>query len=459
MGEQTGRRFAPLVVAVLVLVAIGGTWLAVRGDGPGSGGRDDGVSRAPLRLVGWAPAGNGAPDPRFHLAHDADLPEGPGRATVHTVEASPASADLRAALGGLAASLRIDPGGQWSAGVTGGACITAIPSGAPVASAGSAGSDGTTSTMARCEPAPGAGGSAGPDPLDVAQPLLDAVGLGDAAVGVSGSSDGTGTVTADPVVGDLPTSGLRTAITVTGSHVTSGTGWLVRTHAAGDSPYPVVSAAMAFEQLRRIPLPMPLIACPEPMPGGMDPVTCGGPVTVTGAEFGLSLQQSSADRYLLVPAWFFRVDGTDNPLVQVAVDPALVQPSAPTAGSGSGGSGSSTGSGGVPVPDLTATPVPPIPPSAGTGAPDQQSRFTSVHAAGSALDVRFWGGVDSCFSYEVRVSETSSVVRLRLVEHRVDGAQVCPDLAMEHQQRVALGGPLGRRTVRDAVTGAVLLRP
>jgi hypothetical protein len=454
MGEQIGRRYAPLVVAVLVLVAIGGTWLAVRGDGtgPGSDGNGDAVSRAPLRLVGWAPAGDGSPDPRYHLADGADLPHGPGLATVHAVETAPGSAGLRSALGPLAASLRIDPSGQWSAGLTPSVCASALPSGAPVASAGS---DGTTSTVTRCNPVPGEGGSGGPDPLAVAQPLLDALGLGDAAVGVSGSSNGTGIVTADPVVDGLPTSGLRTAITVAGSHVTSGTGWLVRTKAATDSSYPVVTAAEAYQQLRRTPLPMPLIACPAPMPGGTDPVTCGGPVTVTGAELGLSLQQS-VDGYLLVPAWFFRVDGTDNPLVQVAVDPALVEPSAPTAGSGSGGGGSSAGSGGVPVPDLTVTPLPPSPPSAGTVAPDQQSRFTSVQAAGAALDVRFWGGVASCFGYDVRVRETSSAVRLRLVEHRVDGSQVCPDLAMERQQRVALDAPLGRRTVIDAATGATL---
>jgi hypothetical protein len=454
MGEQTGRRYAPLVVAVLVLVAIGGTWLAVRGNsvGPGAGGKDDGVSRAPLRLVGWAPAGNGTPDPRYRLADGADLPHGPGLATVHAVEPSPGSAGLRAALGGLAVALRIDPSGQWSAGVTGSACASAVLSGGPVTPVSP---DGTASTVTGCRPVPGQGGSTGPDPLEVAQPLLDAIGLSDAAVGVSGSSDGTGTVTADPVVGGLPTSGLRTAITVDGPHVTSGMGWLVRTKAAGDSSYPVITAAEAFEQLRRTPVPMPMIACPEPMTGGTDPVMCGGPVTVTGAELGLSLQQS-VDGYLLVPAWFFRVDGSDNPLAQVAVDPALVEPSAPMAGGDAGGSGSSTGSGRVPAPDLTANP---LPPSAGTVPPDQQSRFTSVQAAGSALDVRFWGGVDACYSYAVRVTETSSVVRLRLVEHRVDGAQVCPDLAMEHQQRVALGGPLGRRTVIDADSGAVLLRP
>ncbi|HEX4697892.1 MAG TPA: hypothetical protein VH857_00870 [Actinomycetes bacterium] len=266
-------------------------------------------------------------------------------------------------------------------------------------------------------------------------------------------------VQANPTVDGRPTAGLVTVLSVGPAGVENGAGWLVR---SGSGPaYPLMSARAAWNQLVRTPLPMPLIACPEPGTPGSDPVTCGGPITVTGAQLGRAPQQST-DGQLLVPAWLFTVDGSPQPLVEVAVEPRLVVPAsagAGTSGTVTGGGGSSTGSGGVPVPDLTATPVPPAPPSAGTVAPVQQSHFTSVRATGSVLDVRFWGGVASCFGYDVRVSETSSVVRLRLVEHRVDGKQVCPDLAMEHQQRAVLGDPLGRRTVIDAETGAVLLRP
>jgi hypothetical protein len=266
-------------------------------------------------------------------------------------------------------------------------------------------------------------------------------------------------VQANPTVDGRPTAGLGTVLSVGPAGVQNGAGWLVRSRSG--PAYPLISARAAWNQLVRTPLPMPLIACPEPGTPGSDPVTCGGPITVTGAQLGLALQQST-DGSLLVPAWLFSVDGSPQPLVEVAVEPRLVVPASAGAGAGGvvtgGGSGSSAGSGGVPVPDLTATPLPPVPPSTGPVAPGQQSRFTSVQAAGSALDVRFWGGVASCFGYDVRVSESSSVVRLRLAEHRVGGAQVCPDLAMEHQQRVALGGPLGRRTVIDAETGAVLLR-
>ncbi len=113
-----------------------------------------------------------------------------------------------------------------------------------------------------------------------------------------------------------------------------GTGW-VRRGAAGPA-YPLVTARSAYEALVRTPLPMPLMACPEPLPPDADPVPCGGPVTVTGARLGLSLQQS-ADGLVLVPAWLFDVEGSPQPLVQLAVDPSLLQPLAPDQGGGSGG--------------------------------------------------------------------------------------------------------------------------
>src|SRR4051812_22149234 len=61
-----------------------------------------------------------------------------------------------------------------------------------------------------------------------------------------------------------------------------GTGW-VRRGPAGPA-YPLVTARSAYGALVRTPLPMPLMACPEPLPPDADPVPCGGPVTVTGAQ-------------------------------------------------------------------------------------------------------------------------------------------------------------------------------
>ena len=233
----------------------------------------------------------------------------------------------------------------------------------------------------------------------------------------------------------------------------SGSGWLART-AERDS-YPVVTATDAYQLLRRTPLPMPLMACPEPLPESADPVPCGGPITITGAELGLSLQQTP-DGYLLVPAWLFEVRGSRYPLVQVAVDPDLVQPATVD---GSGGSPGSSG---------TATAAPPVgpgtsPPGAGPGepVPDPQSRFTAVTrgADDRTLDLTFWGGVATCYSYDVRVVEDDTRVRIWLLQKGPQSGKVCIDLAQERHATVTLRKPLGLRTVEDGDTGSVLLGP
>ncbi len=225
-----------------------------------------------------------------------------------------------------------------------------------------------------------------------------------------------------------------------------GTGW-VRRGAAGPT-YPLVTARSAYDALVRTPLPMPLMACPEPLPPDADPVPCGGPVTVTGARLGLSLQQS-ADGLVLVPAWLFDVEGSPQPLVQLAVDPRLLQPLAPDQG---GGSGSSTGSAGT----VSAAPGGPA-----TDVPAEGSRFSSVTRAADdrSLRVTFYGGVPECYSYVVKAAETSRQVRLTVVETRTAGDKPCIDLAMEITKTVPLDAPLGRRTVVDAASGAVVLGP
>jgi hypothetical protein len=431
------RWWPPLGVAALVLLVVAGSWLAVRG---GSGSSAPGASDKPpvLHLVGWAPGGTGSPDPRYHLADGVDLPDRPSQAPVRRLfsPSEEARRDLATTLRFAGPGTASDDGWTWSGG-TGGHQLRVLE-------------DGQWSFDVGLPSAPIPVPSA--DAVRLVSGLLRTLGL----TGARAAAQAAPTVVqADPTVAGLPTAGLVTVLSVGPAGMERGAGWLVR---SGSGPaYPIVSARTAWDQLVRTPLPMPMIACPEPMPGGTDPVTCGGPIMVTGARLGLALEQSTEGQ-LLVPAWLFTVDGSPQPLVQVAVERRLV--AAASGGSGGtvtgGGSGSSSGSGGVPVPDLTATPVPPVPPSAGTVAPDQQSRFTSVQAAGSVLEVRFWGGVASCFGYDVRVSESSSVVRLRLVEHQVDGARVCPDLAMQHDAQVRLAAPLGRRTVVDAATGATL---
>jgi hypothetical protein len=203
----------------------------------------------------------------------------------------------------------------------------------------------------------------------------------------------------------------------------------------------------------RRPLARPMIACREPQLTGSDPMMCGGPLTVTGARFGLSLHEQDG-RPLLVPSWLFDVRDSQTPLSVVAVDPRyLAQPPVATAGGsvpGSSGSGSSGGS--------TGSLVPPVAPSAqpaGPG-PGPDSRFSSVTASGTGLVVHFTGGVSACFSYTVVPAETDRRVALSLVEKTSSNAR-CIEVAQIYERRVPLDKPLGSREVIDGRTGALLL--
>ena len=160
-----------------------------------------------------------------------------------------------------------------------------------------------------------------------AQRFLDDAGLADGAQSV-GPAGPRVEVQVDPEVDGLPTTGFGTTLVVAGDSVESGSGWLADTAPGAD--YPLVSAREAWDPLVRIPLPMPLIACDQPLPEGTDPVPCGGPVTVTGAELGLSLQQTD-DGPMLLPAWLFTAEKSMHPIVQLAVEPRLLEPSDGTA--------------------------------------------------------------------------------------------------------------------------------
>lgn len=251
----------------------------------------------------------------------------------------------------------------------------------------------------------------------------------------------------DPVVDGMRTAGFTTTVTVMGTTVQSAQGWFASTEQG--ATYPVMTAKEAWDALVRTPLPMPLVACPEPGPEGQDPVACGGPVTVTGARLGLSLQWSG-EQPLLVPSWLFDVEGSPQPLVQVAVEPAYVQASGdvPTSAPGGGGPGS------------TGSAAPPSAPSTEPGPDEPMSRFTSVRrgADDSSLEVRFWGGVEDCYEYAVRAAESADTVALSLSERTTfDGA--CIDMAQEYDRTVRLDEPLGGRRVVDADTGETLLGP
>ncbi|MGH8895190.1 MAG: hypothetical protein ACRDWY_18085, partial [Actinomycetes bacterium] len=369
-------------------------------------------------------------DPRYTL--DADLPDGPAEAPVHRLRGvdSDAVAQLAGALGldGVPAAeagaqrwsndraeLSVQDSGQWSYAVV----------------AQESMAEQTTMEQA----------------LDAAGQLFADAGLAteDFAVRQDGAS---GMVTADPVVDGLPTGGYGVTVVIRGSAIVSAQGWLAET-AAGPS-YPLVSAQDAWEAFVRTPSPVALMACPEPVPGSDNQVACGGgPVTVTGAELGLSLQWAGTEP-LLVPSWLFDVDGSRQRLAQVAVEPRYLHRSdeVPPAAPGGGEPGSS------------GTAAPPVAPSTDPGGDERMSRFASVKRSGDdmSLDVTFWGGVEDCYDYTVRVEESDEAVRLRLSEKATfDGA--CIELAQQYDRRVPLERALGVRHVVDADTGETLLGP
>ena len=468
MRPDTARRVAPLVVAALVLSVIAVVWIALRDENPAGSGAGSssgsGGDATPLRLAGWSPPAAGEPDPRYQLAPDADLPDGPGSAPVHHVrDATPddeAAARLADALGltgepvdaGVETTwqdeeqrlgVRHSAGSPWNYGRSMGAVTS--DDGSVSSSDGTV--DERVSSDERVWPEGGADRepvvtTSGDQAKVTAQRFLDDAGLDDGTASV-GPAGPRVEVQVDPEVDGLPTTGFGTTLVVTGDSVESGAGWLAETKPGAE--YPLVSAREAWDTLVRNPLPMTLIACDQPLPENTDPVPCGGPVTVTGAQLGLSLQETD-DGPMLVPSWLFTVEKSMHPLVQVAVDPDLLEPSAGTGGG---------------VPGSSGTAVPPETPSVDPAPAQPASRFTAVSrgAGDRSIDVTFWGGVPECYDYKVRAVEDGDTVAISVVESRDDGAKVCIELAVEVKKTVPLDAPLGKRRVVDADTGETLLGP
>jgi hypothetical protein len=452
MTSPTVRRGAPLAAGVAVLALVGGSAYLLRDDAAGPGSS----TPPPLRIGAGVAAADSVAD-LDRVIVSGDLPDGPADARVHRFgSADPEVSRLADALGvdeaavrngeGLPAGsgtvLRVGTalGGPWQfaradAYVCQDALVGENPEGsvsstcaAPPQSARPAVADPPTEAAAR----------------DAARPVLEAVGLDIGAARVDPSVQDTRTVRVDPDLDGLPTSGLATTVTVDADGVLTASGWLGE--ARPSDTYPVVSAKEAVARLAS--MPMPLIGCAEnatPVPPG--PV-CGGPLEVTGATFGMSVQWEGEQRAVLVPSWLFDIKGNDQPLPVVAVDPSYLADPLPVDQPGDGTSGSGSGMPGSPgTADPGSRPVAPkVEPSAAT------SRFDSLSVVqgGAALQVTFYGGVDSCYSYEVEAKESADQVSLRLIETR--HGDVCIDLAQQYERTIELDEPLGNRRVIDADT-------
>jgi hypothetical protein len=469
MRSQTVRRVAPLAAGAAVLALVAGSTLLLRDDGATPGSAD-----LPLLRIGAGIAaadfasGNGVAG-QDRVVVSATLPVGPDSARVFRFGSGQADA------GPLADALGLDPGqvrtGAAVASDQGTVLRVGTGRGSPWQFARAdayvcldplAGEDPDGSVSSTCA-APPPSSRPGPDdiPSDAeaiaaAGPVLAAVRLDadDAEVApldrFSGAA-GARTVRVDPSINDAPTTGFETSVTVDSAGVLTASGWLGQPQPS-DS-YPVITAQEAVDLLAA--MPVPLIACPESTDAVPPGPACGGPMEITGATFGRSVQwEGAGERAVLVPSWLFDIKGATEPIAMVAVDPAYLADPLPT-DPGDGASGSGSGAPGSPGTADPGTPVEPVAPAVEPSA--STSRFDSVALVdgGAALRVSFYGGVDSCYSYDVVAKESADQVSLRLVEKSI--GEICIDLAQQYERTVKLAKPLGNRTVVDADTGSPLI--
>jgi hypothetical protein len=342
------------VAVVAGIVAVG----SVRGDSASAGG---GSSLQPIRIGAYpSPIAGAAKDSRYVLR--GTLPTTPTQGIVWALEPVTDGAD-RAAVLAKALGLRGDvihdkqgwtvkdgkaqvrvyemAGSPWgySAGGPWGDCgpipVNGFSLGSGVGCAVSSTSDAGSVTDAQAQQA--------------AAPILHALGLSDAKDALWGDQ-GMRTLTVDPAVDGLATSGYSTTVEVRSSGVVTAGGWLAPVEHAlkAVGTYPLRTAQDAFHGLASMPVPE--IACAPTSDCGLNK-----PVDVTGATYGLMSAWEDTPRLLLVPAWDLAVAGDTSPLIQGALAPKYVtnppEDDPGSVGSSSSGfSGGSTGSGGSAVP-------------------------------------------------------------------------------------------------------------
>ncbi|MFF0728911.1 hypothetical protein [Streptomyces sp. NPDC004134] len=528
--RRPGVLVAAAVAAAVMLTGGGVAYLVDRAD-DGGGAGSDGGEPPPLRLDGLsmeaAAKGGSAP-----LRLVGELPEGPDEAPVFAPAGRVGAADVAR----LAAALGMEgkpreEGGGWRVGVSGDGQgpLLQVQSEAPGAwtyqqHGGTAcdlplpaeqdGGDPDAAVTSACA-APltprDAQGDAVPESAakKAAAPVLAAVGQEDAEVAAAQPFGAVRTVTAEPVVGGLPTAGWETSLQIGGDgKVTGGNGYLAEPAEA--DTYPVITADAAFAELNKPPdgsgeVPAIAPACAsavpyeegtgpgKPLVGKVDP--CMGkmaPTKVRGAEFGLSAQ-SVEGRPVLVPSWLFQVT-SDSPTPfhggkpgtivwpQLAVAPeyvtaaepsapAVPEPAPPTSAPGAEptAGGGSAGRPGSPAPSESSdsgpdspgqvAPAEPAQPPSSAAAEEPESRggavaspvgIESYSVSGRTLKLHFWGGV--CTEYAAAADESDGAVKVRLTGADEPG-EVCIEIAKRFTETVELSAPLDGRKVVDARTG------
>ncbi|UUU42364.1 hypothetical protein [Streptomyces sp. NBC_00162] len=475
-GTSRGTRRRPSwavgSIAAAVLLTGGGTayWASTaHGDGadPGtersaaSAPRDAGDPSGP----GIAP---GEPDPSGEgvvYRADVQLPEAPASAPAFTASGEVTSAEvarLAAALG-LPGAPRLN-GDVWLVGEAADGSgprltVTRTAPGTWNFSRFQAGSDnGAGDDCVRgkdtCGPATlprdagGAGNAGSGKPVSeeaakaAARPVLAAAGQDGAALDARLAQGSVRVVSADPVVGGLPTQGWSTKVSVAADgSVVSGSGELKAPVRAADQP--VVGAVEALARLNArsggsggtgtgpsgcatsVPLdPDQPVGATDTPPCNPEPRPMKPPrtETVKGAVLGLAPGTVDGARGL-VPAWLFEVAGKGGAPGHTVAEPAAAEQASAN----------------------------PVPPKDGRTVPG-----FSYAQADRKLTVNFWGSV--CSTYSASARESAESVLVKITDTPNQPGQACIMLAQEMSVTVTLEKPLGERKVVDATTGKPLPR-
>ncbi|MDJ1136491.1 hypothetical protein [Streptomyces iconiensis] len=339
---------------------------------------------------------------------------------------------------------------------------------------------------------------------DAVRPALKALGLEEARLKAGSTMGGARMVTVTPKVDGLPTYGWDSTFMVgSDGKVARGAGnW---GKAVKGAAYPVQSADATLDALNKESQKhgghVAVEPCVPPSGAGERPQTGKGqdgpdvrpgcakeggkasggkankaePTKVSGAEFGLSLEQSHGKR-ILVPAWIYDVEQPSGAggtkVAHPAVEPEFLKSSGTSSGEGTPGTG-------VPEPAQPPQSAPAEQPGSGSAAPgppkdgkdsdaggggigagsggDAPSQaIESYKNKGRTLTISFWGGV--CDKYRATAEESGQAVKVRVKAKDSDSKKVCVKIAKRQTVEVKLDKALGDRKVLDARDGDKLPR-
>ncbi|MFD6181222.1 hypothetical protein [Streptomyces goshikiensis] len=466
-GARRRPAWAIGSIAAAVLLAGGGTaYWATTAHGDGGGGGRTGDSAASAPRVAPSPSGPGIapgePDPGgagVTYRAEGELPKAPASAPAYASSGETGSAEVAR----LAAALGIEgaprlSGEMWQAGESGdgsGPRLT-VNLKAPGTwnfsryQPGNGAGDDCVRGKDTCGPGtlpleagPGKASKGGPVTEEAAKaaagPVLAAAGQDGAKLDARATEGSARVVTADPVIGGLPTQGWSTKITVgPGSEVLAAAGELKAPVRAGEQK--LVGAAEALTRLNAkgkgpdgtgpgpsgcatsVPLePDTAVGPGETAPCNPEPRPMKPPrtETVRGAVLGLAPGTVDGARGL-VPSWLFEVAGKDGAPGHTVVQPAAAEGDAPAPGT------------------------------------DRTVPGFSYAQADRKLTVNFWGS--PCSTYALEAREQPESVMVKIVDTPDKPGRACIMLAQEMTVTATLQQPLGDRKVLDATSGKPLPR-